>query len=194
MRIDLGFQTKKHAGHSRGGPKAALRGDRSIELMRETLHKYAPYVLIFLICVASLLGGGSRADIASLSYLRAIAAVAIAAGCLILTQRQLATIKWPLALLGAIGALCLIQLLPVPPAFLPQGGPRETILEMGQLLGDFLWRPMTLSPSATVNALGSLLVPVAVLMWLAISQSRTTALLTLVGNGVILPLLDCCSY
>ncbi|MFI8667200.1 O-antigen ligase family protein [Qipengyuania sp. NPDC077410] len=157
----------------------------SVSFLREALQEYASFVLIFLICLAALIGGGSRADIASLPYLRATAALAIAAACLIITQKQLATIKWPLALLGAIGALCLIQLLPLPPAFFPQNGPRETVREMDQLLGNFFWRPMTLSPSATVNTLGSLLVPAAVLMWLAISQSRTTALLTLVGVGVI---------
>lgn len=153
--------------------------------MRDALHRNAAYVLIFIICLTSLLGGGSRADIASLPYLRAIAALAIAGACLIITQRQLASIKWPLALVGIIGAMCLIQLLPTPLSVSPHDGPHETVREMDQLLGNFFWRPVTLSPSATVNALGSLLVPLSVLMWLAISQSRATALVTLIGIGMI---------
>lgn len=147
--------------------------------------KYAPHFLVLLICLAGLLGGGSRQDIVSLPYLRAIAAIAIAAACIVITRREVVTIKWPLLLLVLIAAIGAIQLLPISMRVTVYPWPRQIIRELDQILGYPTWRPITLSPSATMNSLGSLLVPLAVLMWLAISQSRTAALLSLLGLGLV---------
>ena len=165
---------------------SARREKRAENRLLAVAREYAPHVLIFLVCLTGALGGGSREDIASLPYLRAIAGIAIAIACLLITRRELSTIKWPLALLALLGVIGLVQLIPLPlSAIAHDQGPRASLQQLDQLLGLSLWRPVTLSPAATINALGSLLVPLAALLWLTISGGRRLVLIALLGVGVV---------
>ncbi|MEG3174284.1 O-antigen ligase family protein [Sphingomonas sp. ZB1N12] len=80
---------------------------------------------------------------------------------------------WPMALLGAFGAVIAIQLIPLPPSawsVLP-GHARftEAALALGRPQP---WRPISVSPDMTLNALLALLIPLAVLVGAAGIEPR----------------------
>ena len=119
------------------------------------------------------MGGGSRADIASLGPLRAVAAVVLAGAVLAQTDRSLRRVAVPLAIIGALGLWMALQLLPLPPGLWTALPGREGIAELGALTGlGETWRPLTFSPMKTANSLASLVVPLAGLMLLALLDDR----------------------
>jgi O-antigen ligase len=64
-----------------------------------------------------------------------------------------------------------LQLVPLPPSFWTGLPAREPVVAMGQALGmDDLWRPLSLSPAKTWNALFALVVPAAALALFAIQE------------------------
>lgn len=129
-----------------------------------------------------LMGGGSRGDIISLIALRPLAIAIAGYALLIAKPEQLRSIRVPLLLLSALAMLMVVQLVPLPTSVwsaLPQRGIYLAIaddLGMGNV-----WRPMTLSPSRTINALFSLAVPAAALLVTAVQERGS-------GNRLILAL------
>jgi O-antigen ligase len=110
------------------------------------------------------MGGGARADILSLLVLRPLT-VALAAWALVgLRRRDVAGFGSWLILAACVVAVPLLQLVPLPPAVWQALPGRELItaiyLETGQ---DHPWRPFTLDPQMTRNALWSLAAPLAAL-------------------------------
>lgn len=139
-------------------------------------------VLIMLLTVCVLGGGSSRADVLSLLYVRPLAVAAFA----FFAWQQL---DWPIIrplamLLAAMALLCLLQLLPLPPAIYGLLSGREA-LDAIQQLNDTAsdWRSVSIDPDATLNALVSLIIPAAVLLGLASSSRarRNSLLLPLIG-------------
>lgn len=137
------------------------------------------------VLLAFLLGGGSRPDISSLPFLRAGAAIALAGSILCLGKRDLAAIKVPLLLLGSIALLALIQLVPLPPELWSALPDRGLIARIDGLVGTGAWRPITLSPSATLNALAALTVPLAGLLLFALVRDIDLVLIVFVCVGVL---------
>lgn len=122
--------------------------------------------LLLALCVILLLAGGaSRADISGQPVVRAVSGVALAVLILFGRRIEIGVARPPLALLLAAIALPLAQLVPLPPS-LWQSLPMRTIFEQA-LTGEQPWRPLSIVPDATINAAGSLLVPLAVLLLLA---------------------------
>ncbi|MCT2557783.1 O-antigen ligase family protein [Tsuneonella sp. YG55] len=120
-----------------------------------------------------LMGGGSRADIASLVLLRPLA-VFVAAYALIVAQPgQLRAIRVPLVLLLSLAALMAVQLIPLPQDWWADLPGREVYarIQADAGLGDVA-RPLTLSPARTLNALFSLTVPLATLCIVAVQSSQ----------------------
>lgn len=120
-------------------------------------------VLIFLLVLIFLTGGGSRADIASLPALRGVAALVLCYGLWGLTKVDFRNNRLALSLTALTVFLVLLQLVPLPPSVWQALPERSLIAEIDRAagLGD-IWRPMSMDPIGTVNALHSLLVPGAV--------------------------------
>jgi O-antigen ligase len=143
------------------------------------------YAFVFLCFMG---GGGSRADIASLLYLRPAAICIIAIFALQFRASQFGRVRMPATLLLALACAMVLQLIPLPPpiwlalpghAFLAEAAGAANIPQP--------WRPITLTPDATLNSLMSLCVPMAALIGAcSIGRARQGALLNvlIIGGGV----------
>ncbi|MEI9852605.1 MAG: O-antigen ligase family protein [Sphingomonas sp.] len=127
-------------------------------------------------------GGGSRGDIQSLAILRPACAFFAAYALTVATGAEIARVRVPLLLLLALAGWMAIQLVPLPPGLWALLPGRAAIAAIDRLAGmEGVWRPISLSPSKTINALGSLVVPAAALLLYAIltedARRRIPALL-----------------
>ena len=141
---------------------------------------------VMLIVLVFLLGGGSRSDIQSLVLLRPLMVILVAYALTQISLAELAVVKWPLALLGALAMSMVIQLIPLPPALWHALPGRQIVSEIEVAVGiNSGWRPMTLSPGKTLNSLMSLLVPFAMLLLYAIQTEVDRRRLWFVFAGMI---------
>jgi len=116
----------------------------------------------FLIAV---MGGSSRSDIASLPFFRA-SAVLFAFFALATTRTGTwREIRLPLTLLGLLALWMIAQLIPLPADVWSSLPGRDIIHRMDRLLGHVdRWRPISMTPSLTLNSLLALSVPAAALL------------------------------
>ncbi|WP_335311052.1 O-antigen ligase family protein [Sphingomonas phyllosphaerae] len=145
--------------------------------------------MIVLLWIA---GGASREDTLSQVVVRAgcwsILVVAILAG----PRPALRANRSVLLLLLAAIVLPLLQLIPLPPAWWQTLPGRDILVIPGEPVP---WRPLTMTPGATRNALASLIVPSTMFVLLAQANERTfrwmpTILLGMIGFAVLLGLLQ----
>ena len=144
------------------------------------------YILFLFAALVGLLGGASRYDAFQIVPLRASAALFLIPAVALLSWKKLKSETFLVCSLGILVILVAFQLIPLPPSIwhtLPARGP---IAEMDALVGDLeRWRPLTLAPMRTWNALGSLIVPVAGLLLALAVGARTRKLLQIIaGLGV----------
>lgn len=122
-------------------------------------------MLAAFLVLAFAVGGGARSDIQSLIILRPVAALACGAALLTLRWEHIRTHR---ALFGFAVALILIfalQLVPLPPTVWQTLPGRSVIADIDVAVGlKGNWRPLSMAPPATWNALHALLVPLAVLL------------------------------
>lgn len=135
--------------------------------------------LVAYLAIVFITGGGSRSDIQSLIILRPIAAIACVFALWRVQRSHLWDSRGILAIAAAVVLVVLLHLVPLPPSIWGHLPGRDLVTEIDQSvgLGD-VWRPISLIPSATWNALYSLLVPLAVLL-LGIQISREERFLLL---------------
>lgn len=140
--------------------------------------------------VLCLAGGSSRADVLGQVVSRTAAwvlvIVAIIQGAAFTGWRSTpALIGWSL-----LAGLIILQLIPFPPsiwlAFPGRNIPAETAIAMAETQP---WRPLSLSPSATTNSLGALIVPLAII--LTAKDFTPTAHRTLAFMMLLLALAGC---
>lgn len=147
------------------GRNHGRRGHKAGGFSSET----AFWLFIGFTALVMLSGGGSRADIASLGPLRALAAVMLAVAVWFQTGRTVRRVMVPLVTLLALAVLIALQLVPLPPSMWSTLPGREPIVRLGELAGVAdAWRPLTFSPMKTANSLASLVVPLAGLMLVAL--------------------------
>ncbi len=145
----------------------------------------------FLVLVA-LTGGASRADVLSLVILRPAAVLVL--GFAIWYGDRKAWSEWrPLILLGvATVALTVLHLIPLPPALWTSLPGRGIVSEIERVAGlSGTWRPISMVPGMTWNALSSLAIPAAILLLIMsigpTDRYRVLGLLILIGlaSGLI---------
>ncbi|KRB82870.1 O-antigen polymerase [Sphingomonas sp. Root710] len=139
-----------------------------------------------MLLAAFALGGGSRPDIESLIILRPLAALALGYAIWGMTAEPLRAHRFLLIMAAAMIGLVAIHLIPMPPLLwtgLPGRGLVVAIDAAAGLHG--LWRPISLVPSGTWNALFAMLPPVACLLLMIRlnrrEQEATLMLLILLG-------------
>ena len=121
--------------------------------------------LAAFVAIVFALGGSARADALSqpLVYLAAIALIVAAIAKSPAQGHQ--AVRWPLLCLAGLAAVIALQLVPLPPAIwrsLPGRagfGQGLDLIGLGQA-----WRPLSLTPDATLAALVALLPPFAMLL------------------------------
>lgn len=127
--------------------------------------QYATWAGILLLIALVIVGGASRSDAASQPFVRVASIIVIGWCTFHLTSAQLRramALGW---FLLAFAALCILQLIPLPPgvwAALP--GNVALANAMAGLGFDNVWRPLSLTPDRTLNALLACLPAAAVLL------------------------------
>lgn len=122
-------------------------------------------LLCALLVVLWVAGGGSRADVMGQVIVRAAAWLALMGGILFGFRPAINQFRpvWVLLLLAVF--LCLLQLVPLPPGVWQALPGRSLFAEAAAATGqEQPWRPLAIVPGAAVNALSSLVVPLAVLL------------------------------
>lgn len=168
-----------HAAARRGMPKlrqfAWLAGSASFKQ------------LALLLIITFLMGGSTRSDIMSLIVLRPLSVLLLASGCWTLRREQWRDAPFLCGMAAVTVALLLLHLVPLPPALwqaLPQ---REIIAALDRVTGvGAVWRPLSMAPSLTWNALFALAVPLAVLvhgLQVSHQELRRLMILTLVAGA-----------
>jgi hypothetical protein len=115
-----------------------------------------------LLFVLALIGGSSRADEPVQIVVRLIAVAALATAILLRPVRFDQPTRLVALALAVAGLTIALQLIPLPPRLWSALPGRSLYAEQDKLVGmTNLWRPLTLSPDRTWNALLSLLVPLA---------------------------------
>lgn len=123
------------------------------------------YLLIAVLIVTALMGGSARPDNTGLLLLRPLVVVLLGAMLLIRGQGDAGVARVPLLMLAIFAATIALQLVPLPPglwlalpgharfaASVPLAGPHAG------------WRPISLDPDLTLNALVSLLPALAMII------------------------------
>jgi O-antigen ligase len=123
------------------------------------------WALVVFLALVFLMGGGARADIQSLVILRPTAALFCGIGLWSLTRAHVETYRFLFGMAGAIIALLVAHLIPLPPSVWAMFPGRGLVSDIDTMAGlGAVWRPITLVPWGARNALYSLLVPLAVLI------------------------------
>ena len=137
--------------------RQSVRNDRSSQL--------SFWALSAFLVILWIAGGASRADAAGQPVVRLSAWIILLGYVLAVPRFELRKICMPLVFAGVMVLLVAIQLIPLPPDIWTLLPGREMIASSGLATGEVQpWRPLSVSPSATMNALGSLIVPILVLI------------------------------
>lgn len=123
------------------------------------------WLIVFLLAIALLTGGSSRGDVQSLVILRPVAVICCGIGLWSIRADDFRNFRFVLAL--AIGFLfvAIMYLIPLPAEYVSGLSGHSIIREIdahSDLSGN--WRPISMAPLASFNALSSLSVPMAVLL------------------------------
>ena len=123
------------------------------------------YAFAAFLVIVFFTGGGSRDDIQSLLLLRPLAVLFCAYALTVKVPDQWKGRMFPLYILWALALLMILQLIPLPPSVWTRLPERQIFADIADLMQiEQPWRPLTLSPSRTMNSLFSLAVPMAVIM------------------------------
>lgn len=110
-------------------------------------------------------GGASRADVTGQAVNRFFAWTILIAFALLAPKFEWRRVKPVAMLLGIAILLVALQLVPLPPTIWTALPGRELFTRAAEVSGQPQpWRPLSISPSGTANALGSLVIPSAVLV------------------------------
>lgn len=136
--------------------------------------------------VVALLGGSSRPDAFQIAILRPAAALFLIPALWHVRLEAVREACLPAILLGLLAAWMALQLVPLPPSLWQSLPERAAVAEIDALLGSpERWRPLSLVPSRTINALASLVVPAsAILLALAYRMTGFHLLILFAGVGV----------
>lgn len=132
---------------------------------------FVGFLLLFV--VISLGGGGSRDDVQSLLYVRSAAIIFIGLALALKGTNALSNIVVPLYFSLALAGLAAVQLVPMPSEWWTALPSREVIARSASVAGlEQPWRPISLTPAPTLNALVSLFVPLAALIGIGLLDGR----------------------
>lgn len=123
------------------------------------------YLLVGVIVATALLGGSSRVDATPLLALRPLLVLLMGAMVLIGGPVDRTATRVPSVMLGLFAVTMAIQLIPMPPAWWRLLPGHDQLAASIDLAGtQASWRPITLYPDLTLNALAALLTSVAVIV------------------------------
>jgi O-antigen ligase len=125
-----------------------------------------PFILLtMLFCVLFAAGGSSRVDAPGQIVTQSASVLAMLLTIRSKAETRFASTRPVWLIVASAISLGIVQLVPLPPALWQALPGREPFLQAASLIGEPQpWRPISMVPGATVNALASLLPPVAALL------------------------------
>ena len=150
------------------------------------------WLLIAFLAILWVAGGASRADVLGQAVVRFSAWAVVVVAVLALPRVDWRAVKEPAIVLSAAALLVVLQLVPLPPTIWTELPGRALFTQAAFLTGsEQPWRPLSISPSGTTNALASLIVPAVVLLLVAnLTREQhwriAMFVLTMVAGGAIL--------
>ena len=121
--------------------------------------------LVGFLTIVFFTGGSSRDDVQSLIFLRPLSFIFGAYALTCMTCEEWRGRLFPLYIAIAFAGLMLLQLIPLPPEIWVTLPGREIFADIASMAGlEQPWRPLTLSPSRTLNSLFSIAVPMSAMM------------------------------
>jgi hypothetical protein len=135
----------------------------AISLFKDTRAALPLWVMTLYLILLALTGGGARSDVQSLVILRPVSALVLGYALWGLTWDRVRPYRFLCFFLMATVFFVALQLIPLPPKIWMSLPGREFVAEVDRTaqLG-MVWRPISMIPSQTWNALYSLVVPFAV--------------------------------
>jgi hypothetical protein len=135
----------------------------AIPFFKDTQVKLPLWIMVFYLLLLVLMGGGARSDVQSLVILRPVSALVLGYAMWGMTWDRVKQYKFLCVFLIAMIVLVALQLIPLPPAIWMSLPGRALVAEVDRAaqLG-MVWRPISMVPLQTWNALHSLVVPCAV--------------------------------
>lgn len=144
--------------------------------------KYGWVFVALLAVIVAFLGGSSRVDAVQIVALRPLAALFLLPALYYATQAKLSAVKTPLVLICGFFGLMVAQLVPLPPVIWQSLPGREPIIALSAAMDlEAGWRPLSLVPSRTYNALASLIVPLVGLLLAASMGVRKRVLFSVIA-------------
>lgn len=142
----------------------------------------AAVTLGVLLVVTFAFGGSARGDELGLIVLRPAATIALLVSLYLLNKQQIKAHSFWLAWMVAVVALAVVHLVPLPPSLWHRLPGRALAVEVDVLLAaQQIWRPISLSPELTRNALWSMLGPLACfLLMIQLSRLQLTGIFSLI--------------
>jgi hypothetical protein len=147
-------------------------------------HSYLPAYGVFL--ALAIFGGSSRADSFVQIPAHIFAVIFGTWALLIGNARADYRTMPPLILIAALTAICLLQLVPLPPDLwnaLPQNDRYAEFARIAEVAA--FWRPLSVNPDATLSVLFGLIPPVAALLALGCLPSTENRVPVKLALGVI---------
>ena len=164
-------------------------------MLLKSIKRKIPYSAQFLVLsvflgLVFLMGGASRGDVQSLIILRPLSVLICGYGCLTLNRAHLSENKFLFGYGAALFVCVGVHLVPLPPGIWTHLPGRELLVEADAAVGlKGVWRPITMVPYATWNALYSLFTPFAVLiLGVQLGSSECKLLLRVL---LVIALIDC---
>lgn len=132
------------------------------------LSRLSFWMLVAFLALLWVAGGASRADVFGQVVVRFSAWAILIGFILAIPSFNWRQLGLPAIFLGVVILLVTIQLIPLPPALWTALPGRELLAGAATVIGEQQpWRPLSISPEATANALNSLIVPVVILVLVA---------------------------
>lgn len=128
-----------------------------------------PFTLLVVLMIALFFAGGSsRADVSGQVIVRTVAVLVMVAAILFGPRPAFESYRALWLIMAGCIALPALQLIPLPPGIWQVLPGRTFFSQAAVVAGEPQpWRPLSLSPGATLNALGSLLIPLSTLLLLS---------------------------
>ena len=149
------------------------------------------YAFSAFLTLVFFMGGSSRDDVQSLVFLRPLAVLFGAYALTCMDREAWKGRTFPLYIALALAGLMVLQLIPLPPHIWTALSGRQIFADIADLAGiEQPWRPLTLSPSRTLNSLFSLAIPIAAMMlYLNLDERRRNqaipVIITLAGISAL---------
>ncbi|MEP2735208.1 MAG: O-antigen ligase family protein [Erythrobacter sp.] len=135
-----------------------------------------------MVLIVGAFGGTAREDLAQVAVLRPLAALMLIPAIYWFAWDRTKGLRFLLLLVGLLAVWMAVQLVPLPPDIWQNLPGRAPVANLDVLIGNSdHWRPISMAPVRSWNALSSLIVPVTALLLVVSLQAKSRMLLWLLA-------------